>query len=181
MWGLQDHSAWAYAVEAGYQFTNCWATPWLRTGINQSSGDDNPTDDDHRTFFQMLPTARIYAQFPFFNMMNTQDTFGQVILKPHPKVTVRTDYHWLRLTERNDLWYAGGGATNDDIFGFSGIPANKHRELAHLVDLGTTVGPFWHVTAYLYYGHAFGQGVVHETFSAGTNADYGYMELTYRY
>ena len=58
------------------------------------------------------PDARIYAQFPFFNLMNSQDTFAQLILKPHSRVTVRTDYHWLRLSEKRDLWYAGGGATN---------------------------------------------------------------------
>jgi len=27
-------------------------------------------------------------------------------------------------------------ATNDDVFGFSGIPADRHRELAQLADIG---------------------------------------------
>jgi len=36
------------------------------------------------------------------------------------------------------------------------------------------------LTAYAYYGHAFGGGVVKQTF-AGSEADYGYVELTYRY
>src|SRR5262249_22594424 len=75
-WGVQDHDAWAYAAEAGYQLPHVPAAPWLRVGYDQSSGDDNPADGDHRTFLQMLPTARIYAQFPFFNMMNTQDLFA---------------------------------------------------------------------------------------------------------
>lgn len=30
--------------------------------------------------------------------MNSQDTFAQLILKPHSRVTVRTDYHWGRRT-----------------------------------------------------------------------------------
>jgi hypothetical protein len=180
-WGMQSHSAWAYAVEAGYQLPKCWGAPWLRFGVNQSSGDDDPADDQHQTFFQILPTARIYAQFPFFNFMNSQDLFGQLILKPHPKVTIRTDYHWLRLTEKKDLWYSGGGATNDDVFGFAGIPSNDRRELASLVDLTVTVALLKQLTASLYYGHAFGQGVVRKTFTEGTAADYGYLELTYRY
>ena len=179
-WGAQNHAAWAYAVEAGYQLPRCWAAPWLRIGVNQSSGDDDAADDRHETFFQILPTARIYAQFPFFNMMNSQDLFTQLILKPHPKVTLRTDFHYVRLTEREDLWYAGGGATNDDVFGFSGIPANDHRELAELVDLSITVSILPQLTAYAYYGHAFGQGVVRKTFD-GSQADYGYVELTYKY
>ncbi len=36
------------------------------------------------------------------------------------------------------------------------------------------------MSAYVYYGHVFGQGVVGQTF-AGTDANYGYLELTYRY
>ena len=126
-------------VEAGYQLPRAAGAPWLRVGIDRSSGDDDPLDDEHETFFQLLPTARIYAQFPFYNLMNIQDVFAQLMLKPHPRVTVRTDYHWLRVTEGRDLWYSGGGATNDDVFGFSGIPANGRRELAHLVDVSVTV------------------------------------------
>ena len=34
---------------------------------------------------QMLPTARIYARTPFFNLMDTVDGFGELILRPHPK------------------------------------------------------------------------------------------------
>jgi hypothetical protein len=179
-WGMQDHVAWAFAVEAGGQLPRLWGAPWVRVGYDQSSGDDDPTDGEHRTFFQLLPTARIYAQFPFFNLMNSQDTFAQILLRPHPRVQVRSDVHWLRLSEKRDLWYAGGGATNDDVFGFSGIPAGDHRELAHLVDLGITVALPKQLSAYGYYGHAFGQGVVRQTF-AGRDADYGYVELSYRY
>jgi len=126
------------------------------------------------------PDARIYAQFPFFNLMNSQDTFAQLILKPHSRVTVRTDYHWLRLSEKRDLWYAGGGAINDDMFGFSGIPADRHRELAQLADVGVNVTLLTQLSAYAYYGHAFGQGVVKRTF-AGADANYGYLELMLRY
>ena len=179
-WGEQNHSAWAWAAEAGYQLPKCWGAPWFRIGVHQSSGDDDPEDGDHDTFFQVLPTARIYAQLPFYNLMNSQDLFAQLILKPHPRVTIRTDFHHLRLTERNDLWYAGGGATNDDVFGYSGIPANVHRNLAEVVDLAVTVNILQQLTMYGYYGHAFGQGVVRETFE-GKDADYGYLELTYKY
>jgi hypothetical protein len=178
-WGVQSHAAWAYAVEGGYQLHQLRGVPWLRVGYDQSSGDDDPDDGDHRTFFQLLPTARIYAQFPFFNFMNSQDTFAQLLLRPHARVQVRTDVHWLRLSERRDLWYAGGGATNDDVFGFSGTPSGDHRELAYLADLAVTVQLWKQLSTYLYYGHAFGQGVVKQTF-AGDDADYGYVELVWR-
>lgn len=179
-WGSEDHAAWAYALEAGYQLPRVPWSPWLRTGIDRSSGDGDPFDGHHRTFFQILPTARTYAQLPFFNLMNLQDVFASMILRPSDVVTVRSDYHWLRLTEGADLWYSGGGAQNDDIFGFTGTPANGRRALAQLVDLSATVAVTNWMTLAGYYGHAFGGDVVGQTF-AGQDADYGFVEMTLRY
>lgn len=179
-WGKLEHLAWAYAVETGYQFPQLFAAPWLRAGYNRSSGDDNPNDQTHETFFQLLPTARIYAQFPFYNMMNTEDLFGQLVLRPHQIVTIRTDYHWLRLTNATDLWYSGGGATNDTFFGFAGLKPGGHHELAHLVDVAMTFAILKQLSAYAYYGRAFGQSVVGNSFG-GRDANYGYVEVTLRY
>jgi hypothetical protein len=179
-WSDQDHSAWAYAVEAGYQLPRVPAAPWLRVGLDRSSGDADPFDGDHDTFFQILPTARTYAQLPFFTQMNLRDVFVMLVLQPHERVTMRTDWHWLTLSERNDRWYSGGGASNSDVFGFAGTPANGHRELAHLVDLSLAVDVTRQVTVAGYYGHAFGGGVVAGTFD-GRDADYGFVEMTLRY
>ena len=179
-WGALDHGAWAWAIEAGYQLPRLPASPWLRVGWNRASGDDDPNDGEHRTFFQLLPTARIYAQFPFYNLMNGDDVFAELLLKPHARVGIRADYHWLRLTEARDLWYSGGGATNDRLFGFAGTPSGGRRELAHLVDVAIDVKLHERVSASVYYAHAFGQGVVGATF-AGKDADYAYVELTLRY
>jgi hypothetical protein len=179
-WGEQAHFAWAYAVEGGYQFPALWAAPWLRAGYDASSGDSDPNDNLHGTFFQLLPTARIYAQFPFYNLMNSQDLFAQLLLKPVSPVFVRIDYHWLQTTAAADLWYSGGGATNATIFGFAGLNTNRHRALAHVVDFAVTVNPLKWVTADVYYGHAFGQSAVKQLFE-GSNADYGFVELTLRY
>jgi hypothetical protein len=117
---------------------------------------------------------------PFYNLMNIDDVFAQILLQPHSRVQARVDYHRLRVTEGGDLWYSGGGATNDDVFGFSGSPAAGRHELGHLVDLSLTVTLPWRVTLGSYYGHAFGGGVVGATF-AGRDADYGFVEATYRY
>jgi hypothetical protein len=179
-WGKLDHAAWACAAELGYQLPRVPAQPWLRVGYDASSGDRDPADGDHETFFQLLPTARVYAQLPFFNLMNDQDVFAQLILRPHARLTIRTDYHWLSLIGRRDLWYAGGGATNAKLFGFAGAPSGGHRELAHLVDLSATALLHERVTLGLYYGHAFGRSVVRETFD-DADADYGFAELTFRY
>jgi hypothetical protein len=93
---------------------------------------------------------------------------------------VRSDYHWLRVTESADLWYSGGGAQNDDVFGFAGTPARGRHELAQLVDLSATVAVTGWMTVAGYYGHAFGGGVVSSTFR-GRDADYGFVEMTLKY
>jgi hypothetical protein len=106
-WGRLDHHAGAIAAEAGYQLSGKTADkvkPWLRAGYFRCTGDGDPNDAMHGTFFQALPTPRIYARFPFYNMMNNEDAFVQLRLKPHTKLTLRTDVHHLRLSSARDLW-----------------------------------------------------------------------------
>jgi Alginate export len=179
-WGEQSHFAWSWTLEGGAQLPKVFAKPWLRVGYGQSSGDDDPEDGRHETFFEILPTVRVYAQTPFFAQMNLHDLFAQIVLRPHPKVTVRSDWHWLQLDQPSDLWYAGAGATNNNVFGYSGLPSGNRRDLAHLVDLSVNVALTDFLTIYGYYGHVFGQEVVKNTF-LGENADYGYLEATFRY
>ncbi|MGH9562870.1 MAG: alginate export family protein, partial [Terracidiphilus sp.] len=93
-WGLQTHKAGAAAVEGGYQLGKVPTTPWLRGGWFRSTGDNNPTDGEHNTFFQVLPTPRVYARLPFYNLMNNTDEFVQLMDKPVKKVAVRSDLHW---------------------------------------------------------------------------------------
>jgi Alginate export len=179
-WGRQDHLAWAHALEVGYQLGGLFAAPWLRVGWNRSSGDSDSNDGDHETFTQLLPTARLYAQFPFYNLMNNEDWFAQILLQPHPLVAIRADYHWLRVTERRDLWYSGGGASDEELFGFSGIPAGGQHDLAQAVDVAVSLGPWRRLWLNAYYGHAFEGSVIRNTFEAN-DADYGYLELVFRY
>jgi len=179
-WQGQAQSAWAAGGEAGYRLADVWAKPWLRLGVNSASGDHDPTDDEHGTFFQMLPTAWLYAQFPFYNMMNNQDVFAQWILDPHPMVTLRTDVHWLRVNASEDFAYFGGGATKDDFFGYGGVPALGRKNLAYLVSFLLTVRPTSFLSVNALYGHAFGQGVIGANF-AGTGGNYGYIETVFAF
>lgn len=176
-WQSLHHTGWAYDMEVGYQLPNVALKPWLRYGFTRASGDKNKADHDHNTFFQMIPTARLYALFPYFNMMNNQDMFLQGILRPLPGLSATVTGHWLRVTQDTDLWYAGGGATSSTFFGYSGINAKGRQDLSYLTDLELSYAVNKYLTLYSYYGHAIGQGVVSANF-AGNNADYGYLEAT---
>ncbi|MCK6554637.1 alginate export family protein [Candidatus Binatia bacterium] len=174
-WQSLTQEAWAYGVEGGYRFPEVWAQPWTRIGINSGSGDGDPNDDTHGTFYQMLPTAWLYAMFPFYNMMNNQDVFIQNILDPHPRVTLRSDFHWLRVNSGDDFAYFGGGPTQNKIFGYGGTAAKGQYELAYLLHFLLSVRPTDFFSINAVYGHAWGQGVINENF-AGNGGDYGFLE-----
>ncbi len=174
-WQSQDHQAWAYAFELGFQLGELWSKPWLRIGINQSSGDPDPNDGEHESFFQVLPTARQYALYPFYNLMNNRDLFGQLILRPAPSITLTTTAHWLRVSESDDLLYAGGGATSNSVFGYGGTATGGRNGIGTMLDLSAS----WQVTTWLtisgYYAHVFGCGMIDQAFS-GNDSSYAFGE-----
>lgn len=178
-WGQLDHSAWAAALEAGVQFPAGRLNPWVRAGYLRTSGDRDPADGRHETFFQTLTTVRLYAQFPFYNMMNSEDLFAQLVLRPVPgKLSLRSDLHLLRLTEPKDLWYVGSGATlRDRNFGYGGRPSNGNRSLATLLDASVTWDPHPRVSVYGYAGHAFGKDVIRAIYN-GRSGNFAYLETT---
>ena len=181
-WGTLDHAASAFAFEAGWQPGGLPSLrPWLRGGYYRGSGDKNPNDDKHGTFVQMLPTPRPYDRFPFFNSMNNEDITAMLVLRPHRAVTVRTEAHWLRLAERNDLWYLGGGAFQPWSFGFVGRATNGAGGLANLYDLSVdyNVNARWTVTGYV--AHANGHSIMQTIYPRGKNANFGYLEVLYRF
>lgn len=179
-WGLLDHNAWAWNLEVGWQPQALPWKPWLRAGYSRSSGDDNPRDRDHDTFFQILPTARLYSFSTFYNLMNNEDGFLQLLLRPRPGLVSRTDLHFVRVSEPHDLWYQGSGATLADRnigFGFPGRPALGQRNLFRVLETSLSYDWSKALNLSLYYGHVFGGGVVRVLF-AGDQADFGYIEVT---
>ena len=179
-WGALDHRAGAAVVEAGYQPPVPVLKPWLRAGYSYGSGDGDPNDGENNTFFQLMPTPRIYARMPFYNMMNNEDTFGEVTVRPHQKVSVRSAVHWLRLAEQNDLWYQGGGAFQPWTFGFAGRPSNGNRSLATVFDVGTEIQVNSKVGIGVYYADAESKSVTSSIYPNDKRAQFGYVELRFR-
>lgn len=181
-WGTLSHRAGAFAAEAGWQPArpHAWQ-PWIRGGYNYGSGDTNPDDDTHGTFFQVLPTARIYARTPFFNLMNSVDAFGELVLRPSNRVTLRADLHSIRLASNNDLWYSGGGAFQAGTFGYNGRTSNGQTRLGTLYDLSGDITLNRHVGLGLYYACVRSQDVARAIFPAGSGARFGFVEWQFRF
>ncbi len=181
-WGTQQQRAYAVDFEGGFQPAIFPALkPWLRGGFTGGSGDGNPNDKTHGTFFQVLPTPRLYARFPFYNMMNMQDSFGALILRPHPKVTVSSEFHSLRLSNANDFWYSGGGVYQPWSFGYTGRSTSGRRSIGNLYDTSVEYRPTRKITWTAYLGYTQGLAAMETIYPQGKNAQFGYLEFLYRF
>lgn len=181
-WGVEQQRAYAYDLEVGFQPRILpRLKPWLRGGYTMGSGDKNPNDNVHGTFFQVLPTPRLYARFPFFNMMNMQDRFGTLVQRPHPKITISSEFHSLRLSEADDLWYSGGGVYQPWTFGYTGRNTSDRRSLANMYDTGVEYRVNRKITLTAYTGYAQGLAAIKEIYPRGKNGQLGYLEFLYRF
>jgi hypothetical protein len=179
-WGALDHRASATDVELGWQPQGMpQLRPWVRVGWLRGSGDANAADAKHGTFFQMLPTLRIYSRTPFYNQQNSDELSASLILRPGARLTLRGDARRLQLAQAADLWYAGGGAFEHTSFGMAGRPSNGSTDLATLLDLSADfrLTPRWTVGAY---GSLMRGGtVVERIYPAGGNGTFALLELQY--
>lgn len=176
-WFEQTHRALSVAVEAGHQWTEVAWRPWVRAGYLWASGDDDPADDRHGTFFQMLPTVRRYAQTASYSQMNNTDVFVQALIRPAAPLAVRLDLHRVGLASARDLWYFGSGATQAGgaLFGFSTRPSHGAGHLGTLIEGSAdyAISPRWSINGFI--GTMRGGPVVHPAFP-GRTMTFGYME-----
>lgn len=187
IWGAYQFGDWtnlsqnAYAIdtEAGYQWTEEFLKPWIRAGYSVGSGDTNKNDGSHGTFFQVMPTVRLQAKFPFFNMMNMQDAFAQFIVTPTQTTKVGVDFHHLWLAQTSDLFYGGSGATSRaGSFGYYGRSSGGDTTVGQMVDLSFNHTINKNLSWGAYYAHAFGNNVTGNVYQAKNSADYGFVEFT---
>ena len=176
-WYGQPHRAWSVAAEAGHRWTATALRPWLRGGALMASGDDDPVDDRHGTFFPMLPNARTYALSAVYTPMNLRDLFAQILLEQPNRWLGRVDVHRIDLASPADRWYHGSGATarNGLFFGFSGRPANGETSLGTILEgtLDVRLAKYWSMNGYL--GRMWGGDVVRASFT-GDRLWFWYLE-----
>jgi hypothetical protein len=181
-WGAQTQRAGMFDVEGGYQPKILpRLKPWLRAGYYYGSGDKNPNDNKHGTFFEILPTPRLYARFPFYNLENIEDRFAMLTLKPHPRFTVHNEVHSLRLASGNDLWYTGGGAFQSITFGYQGRSAGGPVSLANLYDVNVDVTLNSHIVITPYLGYAAGKSVIETIYPKGKDGHLAFLEFTFKF
>ncbi|MCC7125587.1 MAG: alginate export family protein [Acidobacteria bacterium] len=178
-WYGDDHSGAAFSAEAGYQWTSAPWRPWLRAGMFRATGDDDPADDKHGTFFPILPTVRRYAQTAAYSTTNLRDLFAQVQARPLPALGLRLDLRRLDLASKADLWYAGSGATlaRGNVFGYTGRTSNGQTRLGTVVEASADYAITPRISVNAFAGRMKGGPVVTGTF-AGDVLWFTYVEST---
>lgn len=181
-WGGLMQQSYSYVAEAGLHFETVPGKPALRLGYTYGSGDSDPNDSRHQTFFQMLPTARMYAMTPFYNMQNNQDIYAQFIVTPSKSWNVKSEFHLLHLAQGADLLFGGGGAgESKNRFGYSGVSLNGNSQIGSLWDIDATYSLTDNISTTLYYGHLFAGDALSSTFAGGSDdIDYSFLELNFK-
>jgi hypothetical protein len=179
-WGTQRNLAYEVTAEAGYRLDKRGRL-WARGGYLQSSGDRHPDDGDHTTFFPMLSSPRAYARMPFYVLMNVTDRFWQLRATPVRKVGIRIEWHAVRLSSARDLWYDGGGAFQQQSFGYLGRPSGGHAGIGKSYDVSVDYSPSARTTFSVYGGAARGSAVAAFVFAGKPRALLFSTELVRRF
>jgi hypothetical protein len=175
-WYEQSHRAQSLAVEGGVQWPRGWQ-PWVRAGYLHATGDADPQDDRHGTFFPMLPTVRRYSFTTIYAPMNLRDTFVEVLVRPTPRLRGRADVRWLRLADAADRWYSGSGATQNagSFFGYAARTSGGQTDFGTAIEgaLDVTLGRHLSINGFI---GAIDGGAVVATLFPGRWARFGYIE-----
>jgi hypothetical protein len=150
-WFGDPHRAFSTSIDAGHQWQRRRWRPAIRGGLLHASGDRDPNDRRHGTFFPMLPTTRPDVLRGTFSHMNLRDVYVVATVEPRDFLSFRTEVHHLALAHRLDGWYSGTGATafKGDYFGFSSRRSTLRTDLGTLLVANATarVRKQWTVNA----------------------------------
>jgi Alginate export len=188
VWGAEQIGHWGSLTQRANSglFELGWHPPipkshlWLRAGAFFASGDGNPNDRKHATFFQPLPSEQLYARLPFYTLQNTEDYTGQVIWQPHRRLELRSEVHKVKLHAVNDEWYLGTGAFQNSTFGYDIVPDNDHRGLGNYVDFSPKYQATEHLALRAYVGAMSGKGVQTSSLK-GKKGGFTFLEIAYRF
>ena len=159
LWGAWQHGDWygdehravSGSGEAGYSWTRVRSEPALSAGLLYASGDDDPNDGTHGTFFPMVPTTAPPVLAGTYAQMNVRDVYVRGGATPHRRLSVSAEVHRLSLASRQDRWYSGTGATAfaGTYFGYSSRASTLATGLGTFVQLSaeSPLTPHWRVSA----------------------------------
>jgi len=179
--GDLDQRALGFIGEIGYQFLHVPLKPWLRAGVAYASGDGDPDDSDHGTFFNMVPTNhKWYGYADAVAFSNLEDYYLQLILTPHNKVTFAIDGYLFRLASDDEFWISGSGPFNNEVFGYAFnkplVGEDIKRNLGGELDFTLSIKPVDFLSLDIGYSHFFGGRGVDVVFDEEDQLDWFYVQ-----
>jgi hypothetical protein len=114
-------------------------------------------------------------------MMNNENAFPLLILRPHANVTVSSEFHSLELSDSNDLWYSGVGAFQLWTFGYTGRSTSGKRSLENLYDTSVEYRVNRKLTLTGYFGCTQGLAAMEQIYPNGKDGKFGYLEGLLRF
>jgi hypothetical protein len=168
-WYEQSHRGSSLALEVGHQWSRARGAPWVRGGYLYASGDDDPADARHATFFQMIPTVRKFSYTASYSQMNLRDAFVELSVQPARALRLNVDLRHLSLAEGADRWYSGSGATKETgtFFGFGTRASGGATSLGTVVEGTADVTINQHLSLSGFLGTIDGGAVVANLFQGG--------------
>jgi hypothetical protein len=146
-WYGNAHHAFSVSADGGHVWSDARWRPTVRGGLLYASGDANPNDDHHGTFFPMIPTTQPDVLRGTYAQMNLRDLYARVTVFPRQRLQLGGEVHYLSLADHLDRWYSGTGATafDGEYFGYSTRRSTLQRALGTYVQLSanTTINSHW--------------------------------------
>ena len=181
--GELDQKAVGFIGEIGYQLPTLLFKPWLRLGVAYASGDGNPSDSDHGTFFNVVPTNhKWYGYMDAIAFSNLEDYYLQLILELHRMISFSVDGHLFRLASDDEFWIGGSGAFNNKAFGyvfFTPVDGEEvRRNLGGELDFTLTLKPIKYLSFDMGYSHFFGGKGVEVVFDREDQMNWFYVQTT---
>jgi hypothetical protein len=148
--GTNTIRAWSLTGGAGYQFDS---NPWHLRIFGQydfASGDNNPSDNTHRTFDTIYPTAHDrFGILDLFGWQNMQSVRGGAMMVPRHRWTVTAQWldFWLAAAQ-NAAYNSSGGAIVRNSNGLDGKHIGEETdiytwyELNRHLNIGAGIGDF---------------------------------------
>lgn len=180
-------SAFMAVAQAGYTFTNFWATPRLAAEYNYSSGDSNPHDGVHGSFDNLFPTTHKFNGYMnFFSLQNVQDVRGILQFEPCSRMAVSIEGHGFWLADTRDSFYNATGAPRGGLGTTPGTGYGINPTYGSFVGTELDAIAGFAVTRFaqleMGYGHFFVGDYVNQSLSApgfgSRDADWVYMQAT---
>jgi len=181
--GNESQKALAFIAETGYQFVQTPWKPWIRVGFAYASGDGDPDDSNHGTFFNYVPTNhKFYGYVDANAFSNLIDAYMQFLISPHKRVKFAVDGHLFWLASDDEVWIGGSGPFNDSVFGYAfRNPAEGNdieQNLGGEMDLTLIVKTLDYLTLQFGYSHFFGGNGVSAVFEKEDQLDWFYAQAT---